>query len=105
MKVLITLDNDGHFGAVLIENENKELQVLRDLMRQIVESRWSFDDQQKAEAYRLSYTGTIDEIKEWMNDSDDLSMGRAGGSKIDLIELNDSVPVDLVNNLVLYRCD
>lgn len=100
MKALVTLDNDGHFGIVLIENEDKELQVLRDLMRQVVESRWHFDDEQKAQAYRLSHTGKISEIKNWMDDNN-LRMGRSGGSRIDLIEVNENVSSDLVDNLVL----
>lgn len=100
MKALVTLDNDGYFGVVLIENETKELQVLRNLMRQVVESRWHFDDEQKAQAYRLAHTGTIEQIKDWMNDGD-LRMGRSGGGRIDLIEVDDNVPSNLVDNLVL----
>lgn len=99
MKVLVTFDANGHFNVVLMENEEKELQVLRDLMNQVVTSRWHFNDQQKAEAYRLAHMGTIEEITDWMNDGD-LRMGRSGGGKIDIIEAHDKVPSDLIADIM-----
>jgi len=99
MEVLVTLDNDGHFGAVLLRDDARKEKILRSIMGQVVSSRWNYNDKQKAEAYKLQNEGTSEQIIEWMGDNE-LSFGRSGGGKIDIIEAGEEIPRMFIDNLV-----
>jgi hypothetical protein len=98
MKAIVAIDDCGHFIGTIIKDDQSHLLILRELTKQVSAIQY-LDDQERAEAYRLAYEGSIEEIEDWLEDSGHFRFGRSGSGRYDIVELSETLPKDFAERI------